>query len=321
MSDPATGTEWAYAHLNDESIRTAVRRNVGTLMMLTSDARPMAIGTCFVVSRWGTQVLAFTAGHVIDAALREAAPQRLRARPLSDWPPHILNACMGKVFFYFGEQDYGPPPTLSSFYVSPESDMAWVVIDARGVIAAQPGVAVVAIDSDIHFDDTEIIAICGTDLAPRATESADTFQLDPAIQLRAGRIRRVLRRGRLVQNMTYETTIPFAPGMSGSPVLCRPSDSPSSMAAIGIVSSDLSEHGSHDDPRVGGLSSVMPIGAVYGLGFTYGDGKVGGIDELCRNGSIVDVGGKRDDIVVVRLADDSYQVTLPIASGNAMAPK
>jgi hypothetical protein len=227
---------------------------------------------------------------------------------------------MGKVFFYFGDQAYGPPPTLNSFHVSPESDMAWVVVDARGVIAAQPGVGVLAIDSDIHFVDTEIIAICGTDLAPRATESDDTFQIDPAIQLRAGRIRRVLRRGRLVQNMTYETTIPFAPGMSGSPVLCRPSGSPSSMAAIGIVSSDLSEPGSHDDPRVGGLSSVTPIGAVYGLGFTYGDGKVGGLDELCRNGSIVDVGRKRDGIVVVRRADGSYQVTLPIATVNRTAP-
>jgi hypothetical protein len=306
-----SGAAWAYANVSEPTVESAIRRNCGTLYVVTAEGHLRSLGTCFLVSRTSGQLLAVTAAHVLDWGLRQACPDRLSPKPLKEWPDHFLRSAQSRIVFRFGDQAFGQSPRLVTFFMSSDSDVAWMAIDPVGALSSDPGAGVFAIDSDLHAAGARIIAMCGADLDLQETPEPGVYESDPSIQLRVGAVTQVLRRGRLTTMPIYETDIPFEPGMSGSPVLLAPSGASAPMSVIGIVSSSVLSDQVVSDPWTPGHSVVVPIVASYALTFTDGEGVEREFSDLVGAGLVKDNGSRAARVEVERSLDGSFKLTIP----------
>jgi hypothetical protein len=73
-------------------------------------------------------------------------------------------------------------------------------------------------------------------------------------------------RGRMGQIFQFETTIPFLPGISGSPVLRRPEEHGTAVVC-GVASFDLSEEAAFKDFAIPGTSTAAALWPAMELGF------------------------------------------------------
>lgn len=302
---------WHYASISEPEIVRSLLRYIGVLYVLERPSNKICgVGGCFCVYRSGDAAIFVTAAHVLAEAVKLAAIGRLKRKPIDEWTSVDRGSVRNRMFIYSGDLPFGRPPTVDSdaYVISPEVDLAAFVVNFRNGTPAKASGGI-SIDSDFRRPGTQIVAVGASGIAPLQVDDL-TFNVDPGLQLRSGRLIGNPKKGRLVRVPVYETSIPFLPGMSGSPVFAVNSSGKLIMNAIGVVCSDFSTDAAHARPGAIGCSSVVPIAWAYGLGSL---GKVEGeaarFEVLCRKGAITDRGMHRQNIKVVRV-DRKFSVEI-----------
>jgi hypothetical protein len=312
--NPSTADGWLYAQVKDPQLASSLLRQVGVIYCADSyTAELHGLGACFRVHNSRDIALCITAAHVLEEARKYVKPAWLRTRPLTDWPESARAALAAGLSVYFGDLPCGTAPRVEGYHLNFETDLAHIVVRLPHEVASPPP-SVFAIDSDLYPAGTRLVAACVADARPIEIPGRDdgrVYKLNAALELRAGTVTRSLVRGRLQKTPVYETSIPTLPGMSGGPVFLAPSPERQSIRVLGVISSDHSTEAAHTTPGTTGSSLVIPIGCAYAMQTSIEiDGQAAEFGALCRTGAVIDLGSRRDRILVCR-DGEKFSLQLP----------
>ena len=302
--NPQITDGWMYAKVEDSQLARSLLRQVGIIYCADPySAELHGLGACFRVHNSGDVALCITAAHVLEEARKYAKPAWLRTRTLADWPESARASLIAGFSVYFGDLPYGPAPRVEGYSLNFETDLAHIVVRLPQAVVSPPP-SVFAIDSDLYPTGTKLVAACIADAHPLETPAGEhgrAYAVNAAMELRAGTVTRSLVRGRLQKSPVYQTSIPTLPGMSGGPVFLAPSSERQPMRVLGVISSDHSTEEAHLTPGTNGSSLVVPIGCAYAMQTSIEiDGQTAEFGTLCQTGAVIDLGSRRDRIVVQR---------------------
>lgn len=232
------GFEWDQAVWDKKNCRGLI-----TVLGFTSENKPQALGTGFIVDVTGEHAIAVTAAHVLKEVLklqsgaprhnRTALPVFLPAQP----PMKIDTRSIGAVCRIGDGFDI---MEVEGVVFDESSDLGILVL-GRGSSGQLP-------DDKFQLDEclppvgSMVSVLSYGDLSTNSnSEHPDSFSLNFSPVLRVGKVLENHPNGtRLCKGPCITTSIPVYSGMSGGPVFQLDEDG-APMRAFGIVCSDLEE--------------------------------------------------------------------------------
>lgn len=303
---------WGYANIAGEETQRNLAQAVAVLYVAENQNRQVhAIGACFRVCNSKQFAVLVTASHILEQAAKCGGPRRLSHRYVEEWSNKDHLEVVQRMALYWSHLPSGNLPRVAAYHGAPSTDIGCIVARLPEHLSGSLPPPVV-IDSDLLVPGTRIFVAVPSKLVLENVRE-DVYKIGPELQLRYGEITAGPVRARLIKAPVYETSIPFLPGMSGSPVFAQ-LGSRNTLCAIGVVSSDFSTDEAHATPGTAGRSAVIPIGYAYALRIgaaTLPDGS-DTFDAFCRQGAVIDLGARKDKIEVTR-EGQNWRVFLPTA--------
>lgn len=226
---------------------------VGTLLHFQNNDELGVLGTFSVLAAGNGQVLGVSATHSFDELRKHEGNrgfvfQPPNIEPTSSKLDKLLPLKNVKAMLRFGEEIILASVPL--VWTNNDHDTAVFIAENEAFPRKFPRIE---IDLDFPKIGEEIVIVGYVHTIGEAKKGR--FSLERAIALRREKISDVhFAKNRLGKVLTFETTIPVEPGLSGSPVF-RFSESEKPMAAIGVVSSDFSEPSAFSSHTISGMST------------------------------------------------------------------
>ena len=248
-------------------------------MLIVIDAlgNPAAIGNGFVVKANGRSAICLTASHNFDDPSGRKRSGRSGSHPtmpdvFKSKGPHILDS---KNLYAHYRKD-------GASYLCPVEQVNFVEnYDVAVFTIHTPNGADAVFEKNLFLDLR--MPTCGDEIAlltyqitsendPETPNEASLIVTESPYFLLGKVTHSELQPNRQKMICTFETTIPIRKGMSGSPILVKPSEENIEPYVCGVVSSDFSEEDAFTDFRVSGMSSATALFPSLGLAIFLGDG-------------------------------------------------
>lgn len=266
------------------------------------------VGTAFVICGSEKGILCATATHVFTqiASWENDHLASMAGRKRSDLSSAIAEKRIGIVLTDTKSHIIAPVITA---YGSVECDILYFFVEYEPEKRLPPILKKIAINTDLPEEGQEVIAVAFHRSKSEKSRTQRTYS--HTLDLRKGSVSKVFRKGHnLIKGPCFQTSIPFAPGMSGGAILMYPSDD-TPLAACGVISCDISEPDSQSDGSPG-LSFAALFWPTLALGFKT---NIDGVDQgwmslmdYIELGRITDIGKERDKITIRRVKENVFRV-------------
>jgi hypothetical protein len=309
-ADPETAG-WLRVVMPDD-VRRALMGSLCLLFYRTRDGEDVPVGSAFIIGATEQGALCMTATHVLvrmsklEHPYPKSHPTSLFARESIDLSRPLREGRIGALVADGTVHLIAP---VSVAYGSVEADISLIFVPFTDAMLPS-FVHALAINTDVPVPGQRVVA--ASFFGAAVTQRADSTTYNYKFDVRIGTTTDVSQRGsRGLKGPSFDTTIPFEPGMSGGPVLIPPEKTFSPTTACGVISRGLSTEESFEGGSPGESTGAQLWPGLF-LGFEthikgVPQGRLSLLDYI-KQGLVKDLGNSPAKVEIQRIEGEEYTV-------------